>query len=112
MHIGQWVIGGGGLAAVLTGLSYFKDSLSGSFTLTASLAGSPLNGQVVHAAGGAFYLGLEEPVTFCPFPTDRERKNNCPKVTGTVFRESSYLSLDVCSFSSPIHLVFGVSKPM
>lgn len=40
---------------------------------------SPLNGQMINAAGGAFYLGLSQPSTFCPPSTQ------CPAGTSTVF---------------------------
>jgi hypothetical protein len=50
------------------------------FTLTASLSGSTLDGQVINAAGEAFYLGLSAPATYCPTQVEP----NCPNVTGTV----------------------------
>jgi hypothetical protein len=40
---------------------------------------SPLNGQVVNAAGSAFYVGLSKPATYCPAPTQ------CPGGTTTLF---------------------------
>jgi len=51
-----------------------------TFTLTASLPGSVLDGQVVNAVAGAFYLGLSTPGTYCP----EEVNPNCPNVAGTV----------------------------
>jgi hypothetical protein len=42
-------------------------------------AASHFNGQVLNAAGGAFYLGLSKPGSFCPDPTQ------CPGGTTTLF---------------------------
>jgi hypothetical protein len=50
------------------------------FTLTASLSGNTLDGQIINAAGEAFYLGLSAPATYCPTQVEP----NCPNVTGTV----------------------------
>ena len=57
------------------------------FTLTTSLSGSPLDGQVINAASQAFYLGLPGPATYCPTVVNP----NCPNVTGTVFAGMSAL---------------------
>lgn len=53
---------------------------SSSFTITASLIGSSLNGQIINAGGGAFYLGLAAPSTYCP----TQIKPHCPEGTSTV----------------------------
>jgi hypothetical protein len=49
-------------------------------TIAASLPGSKLDGQTIHASGQRFYLGLSEPSTYCPTVVNP----NCPNVTGTV----------------------------
>jgi hypothetical protein len=49
------------------------------FSLTVFDGQSHLNGQVVNAAGGVFYIGLSEPGTFCPPST------NCPGGKSTLF---------------------------
>jgi hypothetical protein len=50
------------------------------FQLTIFDTDSTLNGQAVNAAGGAFYLGLSEPSSYCPSGTTQ-----CPEVTTTLF---------------------------
>lgn len=49
------------------------------FSLTVFDGESHLNGQIVNAAGGVFYLGLSQPGTFCPPSTD------CPGGNSTLF---------------------------
>jgi hypothetical protein len=49
------------------------------FQITIFDTNSTLNGQAVNAAGGAFYLGLSEPGSYCPSGTQ------CPEVTTTLF---------------------------
>jgi hypothetical protein len=69
------------LRSILTlTLTYLPLIAADPFTLTASLSGSTLDGQVVNAAGEAFYLGLSAPATYCPTQVEP----NCPNVTGTV----------------------------
>lgn len=70
------------LASVVAG-TVFQTSV---FTADAD---SPFNGQVVNAAGGAFYLGLPKPGTFCPDPTQ------CPGGTTTLFAGMNALWVEV-----------------
>lgn len=49
------------------------------FQTTIFDAESPLNGQVLNAAGGGFHLGLSKPSSFCPPATQ------CPGGTTTLF---------------------------
>jgi hypothetical protein len=73
------------------------------FTLTASQPGGALNGKAINAAGGAFYIGLEGPATYCPTQVEP----NCPVVKGTTFANSlEALWVSIClssMFNSTIH---------
>jgi hypothetical protein len=51
------------------------------FTLTASLPGTSFDGEVINAAGQAFYLGLDGPASFCPL----SNQTLCPAGNETVF---------------------------
>lgn len=61
-------------------------SATGQFTLTVYQPASPLNDQVVNAAGLAFYVG-GEPATYCPL-TD---PTLCPVGNQTIFAGMSDL---------------------
>jgi len=67
------------MVSVLGLLSFAATAAANFITIAASLPGSPLDGQVINAAGNAFYLGLSGPSTYCPTQVD-----TCPPVTGTV----------------------------
>lgn len=59
--------------------------VAGVFQTTIFDAESPLNGQVLNAAGGGFHLGLSKPGSFCPHPTD------CPGGATTLFASMNAL---------------------
>ncbi|KAG9231189.1 hypothetical protein BJ875DRAFT_506817 [Amylocarpus encephaloides] len=61
------------------------------FTLTASQPSGPLDGKPVNAAGGAIYIGLEQPATYCPAQVEP----NCPVVKGTTFAGLTSLYVEV-----------------
>ena len=68
------------MVSVLSLLTFAATAAAQYITIAASLPGSPLDGQVINAANGGFYLGLSGPLTYCPSNVDP----NCPPVTGTV----------------------------
>ncbi|TVY81938.1 putative secreted protein [Lachnellula suecica] len=77
------------LALATTSLSLV--AAANVFTLTASLPGNKtFDGQVVNAAGEAFYLGLEAPATYCPVQAEP-----CPNVTGTIVSGMTALWVEV-----------------
>jgi len=68
------------MVSLLSLLTFAATSAAQLITFAASLPGSPLDGQVINAAGNLFYLGLSSPATYCPSTVVA----NCPPVTGTV----------------------------
>lgn len=80
---------------VVAGVALASSTSAAIFTLTTHLLGSPLDGQVINAAGSAFYLGLPGPSAYCPESVDP----NCPNATATVF--AGMTALDVCNLCLP-----------
>jgi hypothetical protein len=67
------------LAVLAVGLSTVEAQDIFSYTPSAYLPGSELDGQIINAAGLGFYLGLAGPSSYCP-----AQVQICPKGDSTV----------------------------